>query len=302
MFGELFAVFLGVVVPVFGVVALGYLLGPRLDLQPRTLSRAAFYIFVPAFVFHTISNSVVALSETLQMAAFVIVSHGLFAAVGWVVARCLRCSREMTAAFVMIAVFGNVGNFGLALINFRLGSEGLAPATIYFLVINVVAFGLCVAVAAWARGSGSSPLVAILKTPALVVVVPAALLSAYDVQLPTAGARILELLAGAMIPTMLLALGLQLSHAETLRISREKVIATSLRLVAAPFIAWALVGLFGIEGLSRSAAILQCGMPVAVLVSIVSIEYEVAPDFVTAVVFLSTVCSLPTLTFLLSIV
>lgn len=302
MTASLIAVFLDVVTPVFGIVALGYLLGPRLDLSPRTLSRAAFYVFVPAFVFHTINHAQVELGETLRMAGFVVVSHGLFALSGWLVARLLRCSREMTAAFVMVAVFGNVGNFGLALINFRLGPGGLAPATVYFLLINVFAFGTCVGVAAWARGSGHSPLMAILKTPALVAVVPAALLSGYDVELPVAAARILELLAGAMIPTMLLALGLQLAAAETLKLSREELVATSLRLVLAPLLAWATVGLFGIGGLSRAAGILQAGMPVAVLVSIVSIEYQVAPRFVTSVVFFSTICSLPTLTVLLALV
>ena len=123
MFLSLFAVFLDVVVPVFGIVALGYFLGPRLELSPRTLSRAAFYVFVPAFVFHTISNSQVVLGEALRMVSFVVVSHTLFAAAGWLVARVLRCNREMTAAFVMIAVFGNVGNFGLALINWPSASR-----------------------------------------------------------------------------------------------------------------------------------------------------------------------------------
>ena len=114
--------------------------------------------------------------------------------------------------------------------------------------------------------------------------------------------RVLELLSGAMIPTMLLALGLQLAEAETLRVSRQEVVATALRLVVAPLIGWSLVGLFGIDGVSRTAGILQCGMPVAVLVSIVAIEYQVAPAFVTSVVFFSTVCSLPTLTLLLYLV
>jgi len=97
VFQRLFAVFLDVVTPVFGIVSLGYLLGPRLELRPRTLSRVAYYIFVPAFAFHTISNAEVVLEETLRMAAFVVFSCGLFALAGWLVARILRCSREVSA-------------------------------------------------------------------------------------------------------------------------------------------------------------------------------------------------------------
>lgn len=302
MFGELLGVFLNVVTPVFGIVIIGYLIGPRLELEARTLSRIAYYVLVPAFVFRVVSTSEIVLSDTLRMAAFVFVCHAVFAVAGWLVARALRCSREMTAAFVMVSVFGNVGNFGLALVHFRLGAEGLAYATIYFVLINIVAFGICVAVASSARGSGSSPLVSVLKTPALVAVVPAVLFSLNDVQVPTMAARILELLSGAMIPAMLLTLGLQLAGADSLRLSWKELTATSLRLVVAPLIAATLIGWFGLTGINRSAGILQSGMPVAILVSIVSIEYGIAPTFVTTVVFLSTLCSLPTLTFLLAVV
>ena len=42
-------------------------------------------------------------------------------------------------------------------------------------------------------------------------------------------------------------------------------------------------------------------MPAAVLVAIISAEHQVAPAFVTATVFFSTVLSLPVLTLLLAI-
>ena len=47
MLAELLSVFLDVVAPVFAIVAIGYLVGPRLGLDAKTLSRAAYYVFVP---------------------------------------------------------------------------------------------------------------------------------------------------------------------------------------------------------------------------------------------------------------
>ena len=300
--GLLFGVFLDVVVPVFGLVALGYVVGPRLKLEARTLSRVAFYLFVPAFVFDVISRTPIDPGSASRMAGFVLLSSALFSLLGWLAARALGCSRHMTAAFIMTATFGNVGNFGLALVNFRLGPEGLAPATIFFVLINIVAFGTCVVVAAWARGGGARAILSVFKTPGLVAVIPAALVAWGDVALPATVTRSVGLLSQAMIPVMLLALGIQLAGATSLKITREEVVATGLRLLAAPALAWATIGWFGITGMDRAAGIIQCGMPVAVLVSIVSIEYDVAPDFVTSTVFFSTLCSLPTLTLLLAIV
>ncbi len=302
MAAQLLPVFLDVVAPVFAIVALGWGLGPRLGLDARTLSRAAYYVFVPAFTFDVISRSTVPLASAGRMAAFAVVIHLAFAAVAFGLARLLGRSREMTAAYVMLAVFGNVGNFGLALIRFRLGDAALVPATIYYVVILLTAFVVSVGAAAWTKGGGLSAVASVFTTPALVVAVPAALVSASGAPLPLAVTRAVSLLGGAMIPTMLFVLGVQLAQAKALRPTRDVWTVSLLRLVVAPALAWLLAGPFGLVGLERAAGVLQAGMPAAILVAIIATEYEVAPGFVTAAVLYSTLLSLPTLTLLLALV
>ena len=299
---ELLSIFLDVVAPVFAIVAIGYLVGPRLGLDARTLSRAAYHVFVPAFTFDVISRSRVPLASAGRMAAYAVVTHLAFGALAFVLARLLRRSREVTAAYVMLAVFGNVGNFGLALVTFRLGDAALAPATIYFVVILLTSFVVCVGVAAWTRGGGLSAVSSVFRTPALVVAVPAAFVSAAQVELPLAVSRTVGLLGGAMIPVMLFVLGVQLPHTRMLRPTADVGVVSLLRLVGAPALAFVLAAPFGLAGLERATGILQAGMPPAILVAIIATEYDVAPAFVTAAVLLSTVLSLPTLTVLLALV
>jgi predicted permease len=299
---QLLSVFFDVVAPVFAIVALGWAVGPRLGLDARTLSRSAYYVFVPAFAFDVISRSQVPLASVGRMAAYAVVTHLAFGAIGFVVARALQRSREMVAAYVMLAVFGNVGNFGLALITFRLGDAALVPATIYFIVILLTSFVVCVGVAAWTRGGGVSAAASVFRTPALVVAVPAALVSATGVELPLFVSRTVGLLGGAMIPAMLFVLGVQLAEAKVLRPNADSVVVSALRLVGAPAVAWALAAPFGVTGLERAAGILQTGMPPAILVAIIATEYDIEPGFVTAAVLFSTVLSLPTLTVLLALV
>ena len=57
----------------------------------------------------------------MVMLCFAFVVQIAVAFLGFVVGKVLRQSREITAAFVIIATFGNVGNFGLPLIEFRFG-------------------------------------------------------------------------------------------------------------------------------------------------------------------------------------
>ncbi len=296
---ELFSVFFNVILPVFGIVVLGSLLGERLELQARTLTRAAYYVFVPAFIFQAISGSKVSLDGTLKMLCFIVAVHLLTAVVaggvGWLLGR----SREMIAAFVMIAVFGNVGNYGLAVIRFRLGDVALASATIYFVAITITAFVVCVGAAGWARGGRNGALLGVLKTPALWATVPAVIVSSTGLGIPLAFSRMIGLLADAMIPVMLFALGLQLLEQKRVALSGDVLLTSSIRLLLAPLIAFAVVIPFGLSSVESAAGILQAGMPTAILVAIISKENDIVPDFVTSVVVVSTLASLVTLTLLM---
>jgi predicted permease len=226
----------------------------------------------------------------------------VFAAIGWGTARLLRRPREMAAAYVMLAVFGNVGNYGLALLRFRLGDEALLPATIYFVVSTVLSFTASVAVASAVRGGGAAAALSVLKTPSLHAALLAVAISTLGIELPVLVARTTGLLGGAMIPTMLFTLGLQLATSGIARPSVDVLASCGLRLFAAPAIAAVAVVPFGLAGVDRAACILQAAMPAAVLVAIISNEYDIAPPFVMATVFYSTLASLPVLTVLLALV
>jgi len=293
---EFISVFLNVIMPVFAIVLLGYLLGGRLKLQAQTLNRVAYYVFVPAFIFHAISSSRIPLANTIKMVLFIIAVHLLISIIAGGIGCLMRRSREMIAAFVMIAVFGNVGNFGLAVIRFRLGDTAVAPATIYFVVIVITAFIICVGAAGWARGGRSGALSGLLKTPALWACVPALIVAHGNITVPLMFSRMIGLLAEAMIPVMLFALGLQLLEQKRIRFSIDVVIATSARLLLAPALACLLAIPFHLHHIDYAAGVLQTGMPVAVLVAIISKEYDIVPDFVTSVVLISTLASLITLT------
>lgn len=299
---ELLTIFLNVVLPVFAIAAIGYFLGPRLFLEAQTLSRAAYYLFVPAFIFQAISTSGVALGKALILILFISLCNLVFAGLGWAAGRLLKRSTEVTAAFMMIAVFGNVGNFGIPLIRFRLGDSALLPATIYFVGISITSFIICVGVSGWAKGGRNGAIWSIFKTPALWAAVLSLGVSSSGVELPLVLIRIVGLLADAMIPVMLLALGLQLSASRKIRINADVLIATGLRLLIAPALAALIAIPFGLSSLELATGILQCAMPAAILVSIIAIEYDVAPDFVTTAVFFTTLLGLPTLTVLLSVI
>ncbi len=298
---ELAAIFLNVVTPVFALVLIGALAGRWLALDTRTLTRFAYFLLTPAFVFNIIGKADVSAALALRMIGFIAVVEIGLALLGFAVARLLGRPRKMVGAYILIAVFGNVGNFGLPLIEFRLGPDALIPATVFFVSVSMIAFTIGVAAATGSQGSKLNALFSVLKTPAIIAL-PFALLFNATGGPPLFLDRIAGLLGAAMVPTMLVTLGVQLTQLKNFRFSADMFIASGVRLLGGPLLAFLLVIPFGLTGLERGAGILQASMPSAVLASIIALEHDLLPDFVTPTVLLSTLLSLVTLTGLMVVI
>ncbi|HEU5012951.1 MAG TPA: AEC family transporter [Roseiflexaceae bacterium] len=297
--GQLFAVLFNVLVPVFALVLLGYMVGPRLQFDARTLSRFAYFVLTPAFVFNMLSTARVEAAQATRMVGYISAVYIATAVVAFIAARLLRRSAQMTTIYVMVAIFGNVGNFGLPIVQFALGKNALVPGTIYFIANIVLAFVVCVAAANFGRGSSLRAMGAVLRTPALLALVPALAWNWSDAPIPAFLARPIDLLASALIPTMLIVLGVQLASAGVPRLDFDMVFASLIRLVGGALLGFALLAPFGLAGLEGHVGVLQSSMPAAVLISIIALENDIMPEFVTATVLFSNLLSAITLAIVL---
>lgn len=297
----LLTLFLNVLAPVFLVLGLAYGVARPLRLQSQTLSRLAYYVLTPAFVFSVLSNARIEAALALRMIGFITAVYAGSTLVALLLALLLRRNRNIAMAWMMIAAFGNVGNFGLPIAQFAEGSAALLPATVFFLANLVFAFVVCVTLANLGRDSVFVSLGRVIKTPGLIAVVPALAMNALSVTLPPALGRAIDLLATALVPVMLIALGVQFAHYGLPPISTDMLIGAGIRLISGPLLAFLLVDAFGLGGLERSVGILQASMPTAVLVSIIAMESRLLPEYVTATVLFSNVASVLTLPIVLAL-
>ncbi len=299
--GQLFTVLFNVLVPVFALVLLGCMVGPRLQFDARTLSRFAYFVLTPAFVFSMLSTARIEAAHATRMIGYISAVYIATALIGFGAARLLRRSAQMTTIYIMVAIFGNVGNFGLPIVQFALGKDALVPGTIYFISNIVLAFVVCVAAANFGKGSSLRAMTAVLRTPALIALAPALAWNWSDRSIPAFLARPIDLLASALIPTMLIVLGVQLASAGIPRLNFDMVLASFIRLVGGALLGFALLAPFGLTGLEGNVGVLQSSMPAAVLISIIALENDIMPEFVTATVLFSNLLSAVTLTVVLTL-
>ncbi|HEY3340443.1 MAG TPA: AEC family transporter, partial [Anaerolineae bacterium] len=108
-------------------------------------------------------------------------------------------------------------------------------------------------------------------------------------------------LSDGLIPVALITLGVQLSRSQMGAQMKRVSLVTVIRLLIAPLVALAMVAFWSIIAPDSLAGvgpvmIIAAGMPVAVNVYILSVEYQRDSDLASQLIFLSTLISALTLT------
>lgn len=294
---------LNIIAPIFLVVGLTVLFDRRFRPDPRVLSRLVIYLFSPFLIFNSLTNSDLQAGEMGLIVVMAALSILLVLVAGWLLARLFRYDQKLESAFLLVVVLVNAGNYGLPLNEFAFGPAGLQRAVIFYVVTAVVTNSLGVYLASRGVASIRQSLLNVLKVPMPYATALGFLLNALNLSLPLPLERMSGLLSQAAVPVMLIILGLQLSRM-SLVLDRVGpiLLATALRLVAAPLIAFLLAYLLGLSILTRQVSIIQASMPTAVMAGVLATEFGNDAQFATAVVLVSTLASIITLSVLLYIV
>lgn len=292
----LLSIFASDILPVFLIAGVGFLLARYLGASVKTLAHVVFYALIPCLVFHLLVTSEITGPQFGRMAALAVLILAAMGVIGRVVAQPLRLSRSESSAFLLVVMFSNGGNYGLPVVLFAFGAEALSYGTVFFLTSALLTYTVGMFLAAAGHRSIRHALVGILKVPAIYAVATAAAIVTTGIHLPLALTRPVSLLSDAALPMMMLVLGMQLERATVPDRPVIVLVAVGVSLLVAPLVALGLVSLIGVSGPARQAAVVLSSMPVAVVTTILALEFDVAPNFVTSAVFASTLLSPLTLT------
>lgn len=291
-----------IILPIFLVVGVSALVDRVFAPDPRALSRLVVYLFTPFLVLDGIAHSDLSGDEGWQLVVIAVWITVLVALAAWGLARLLKFDRKLTCAFVLSAVLINAGNYGVPLNEFAFGEAGRQRAIVYYVVTAVAANTLGVYIASAGTASTRQALINVLKVPLPYAAVLGLIINLSNITLDKPFERAITLLSQAAVPAMLVVLGVQLSRAKIRGRLRAVFLASGMRLVFAPLIAFLLVMLFDLTGVTRQVAVVQSGMSTAVMAGVLATEFDSDPDFVTAVILVSTLLSIGTLSVLLSVV
>jgi predicted permease len=283
------------ILPIFIVAGFGFLLRRRLMVDKQTLSSIVFYALSPCLVFSSLVNSALPAGEMVQLAAFTAVSiliMGLLTLLfGWT----FKLSRRDIVTMMLVIMFVNGGNYGLTFNQLRYGDDGLARAIIYYLTSTGMVFTVGIFIASMGQLDWRTALRNLLRLPPLYAVVLAMVVYGFDFSLPSPLLRAVEIAGAGAIPVMILLLGMQMADMPGWGGMNLVLPAVGLRMIAGPLVGFGLALLMGLDQLTRSVAVIQAGMPTAVMTIILATQFDLRPAEVTGAVVISTLVSAVTL-------
>lgn len=301
---------LNVVLPVFAIMAAGYISGRAgilgLD-SSRALNGFVYYAALPALFFGSLADT--PLAAILYWDFIAVYGLGLLLVLlpSALLARALLGGRiELSALHGMSAIFSNTGYMGVPLLMLAFGQEGLLPAIITTALHGtlVIIAGIAVLELGRARDdSGPGPLrmagLAVLRNPLFLSAIAGLLWAATAQPLPEPIKNFLDILGAAAGPCALFAIGLFMVG-RPLRAGLGEVLwICLLKLVALPLlVAWLAFSVFELEPLWAKSAVIQAALPTGALIFVLASSYDVYVQRATSVILLSTLLSIVSLSVL----
>jgi len=282
---------LSVVFPVFSIIFIGYAFAwfKKISLEP--IIEVLLYLTIPALVISSLLEKEIILTDLFAVsgsALIVVLGTGLIS-----VAYLTLTNKRNVRGFYLPAMFMNSGNMSFPLAYLAFGPEGLAVAVLYYIAISLLVYSLGIYIA---KGKGGFS--EMFKLPLIYAAAIGLTLNLTGHTIPGPLLTTFDMLGAATIPLMQISLGYRLFSAPLARPSMS-IAGSLIRILGGFAIAYAVVTLFGIEGLNRQIILLSSAMPSAVINFVVSHRYKLDSELVASTVAVSTLLSVITTPILL---
>lgn len=304
----LFAATLQALAPLFGLIALGYLLKRARVLHAAhapVLNGLVVNATLPALVLHSLLHAGPIPRSSAWLPFLVIGSELLVGCCVFAVSRAFRLSRAEQGSAILVGVFGNTGFLGYPI------TLALMPA-VFTSAVLIDNFGMAVplyctapiigAAFGAAQGNSREMLKRVARSPILIAAVTGILLRQFplppqithDMLLSDIGAAIdkcLTYLGQGTTPLVLLALGLSLQPGAVKKYAVPLILTNTAKLILEPLIVWPLCRFVGLSAEQTALTVMIAAMPTSVMASVLSGQYDLAGEFAVATVFTTTLLS-----------
>ncbi|MFM9942008.1 MAG: AEC family transporter [Hyphomicrobiaceae bacterium] len=282
-----------VTLPIIVMVALGWLLQPRLKLDVPTLNRLQVYVVMPAFFVHFLSSGRQPITVVWPVVYFGMVQFLMLIPLGWLLAMLFRMRRSLGPMVGLGAAYANVGFFGVPVTQLAFGSEYLIYQSVLAALMAILTTTVGVWVMAPAGGKLFGKLRTAFETPLIPSVVVGLALRGFEIELPSLISQPMQFLGSIFTPLALYTLGAQVAATKAAtRIEwGPQTLILLLKFLVSPALTWWICVTMGLAADITAVIVVASATPVGVLITIFAAEYKTESEFISTAVVISTALS-----------
>ena len=284
---------LGILFPIFGIVAAGYFYARRHNPEMAVANRLNMDVFVPALVFAAMAGKSFDLAAyaPLALGGFIVLATcGLLA---WPLAKLIGIQPKTLAPPMM---FNNSGNIGLPLALLAWGEEALPAAVILFMVENTLHFSLGARLL-----DPTARLLTLWRVPVVFAAIAGLTVAILKIPIWQPLLTAVRMLGEVSVPLLLFSLGVRMTDVSF----REWKLASGsavLRPLAGMLIAASLIPMLGLQGREAAMLLVFGALPPAVLNFLFAERYRQEPQRVASIVLIGNLGALVFLPLALALV
>lgn len=282
-----------VTLPIIALVALGYLLQPRLKLDVPTLNRVQVYVVMPAFLIHFLSAGKQPLAVVWPVFYFGIVQFMILIPIGWLLVLLFRVRRSLGPMMGLGTAYANVGFFGIPVTQLAFGPDYLIHQSVLtaLMAILVCTLGVWMLAPAGEKGLIAKLRIA-FETPLIPSVALGLLLRGFEVELPAVLSQPMQFLGSIFTPLALYTLGAGIAAQRVVRFEAgPQLLILFLKFLLAPVVSWIICIMMGLPRDVTDVIVVAASTPVGVLITIFAVEYKTEAEFISTAVVITTALS-----------
>lgn len=304
---------IGLVLPFFGLIALGFG-AARITKQPIEalgwMNTFIVYVALPALFFKLLAQTPVEqLTQWRFILATTISTFVIFAIAFAIGTLATRGDVGKSTVIGFASAYGNVGYMGPGLALLAFGEAAVVPVALIFCFDNTLHFVLAPLLMAMRENGEDKPSIMVLigtalwriiSHPFILATIVGISAAVFELRPPAALQTLIDYLANAAAPCALFAMGVSLALRPLRNVPVEAGFILPLKLVIHPLIVYWLVTSTGnFPPIWIYSAVLLAGLPSATNVFVIAQQYGVWVERASAMVLLTTVFSVFTVTALL---
>jgi hypothetical protein len=273
---------LGIILPVFSIIAVGYFWGRRVKPDMGMVNRISMNVLAPALIFSALSSKSF---DVYGDAPLIVGSIGIVLGSGLIAWPFARLLHQDPRTFVPPMMFNNCGNMGLPLAVLAFGDKGFAPMVALFVASNLLHFTL----GAWIIDHHAK-FGKLLRNPMVWSTIAGFLFALLRPPLPDWLGVTFRMVGDGLIPMMLLSLGVRLTAIDW-RDARLGVVGGLVCPLTGLAMAGILAPFLGLTPMQTGLLFLFGALPPAVLNFMVAEQYRQEPGKVASIVLVGNVMS-----------